>query len=543
MKSFLRIALFTFLALLGSSAKAQTNTFCPVNLNCTITGNWQFTGTLSTSNIDTFIYVDGHTYAQSGAGIQAAINALPSCSIANPFYNSYLSAQTWTHCGTVILPSANYTVSSTINIYSPMVRLWGSDGGSTVLTCNQSSGACIYWTGVPGIPGTNYTYGSCGTYPTYFGNEFNGTDNLENVRLDGRGSSAGTFGLETEDFSGFHSHGVTIQNFAGTGSIGWNDYATCWYNEKDIVEMSLANNKINWSVNAATTSPGYPTTTFGYGTFDIHAEDWSGQVGLRVTNGSLSNSIIHATFNQPATPANADAIDIFNSSVMLNNVYSIEIESPGGIGTGNELNFTSSAAAPFAGVGSIVQGAPLSNTTSGSWSGGVHYFPVGWQQYWPQFQTADNNAIGSGTPNVIFRINPCPIGNLVGCNIIDVNATPLSTYQTNTWPQATGAMPVVPSLPTVGQCAIWIATASLYELGSTPCGNVFSASLTTTAATSDAATVTGATSSSHCSLAAKNASAATNITTSYISATASNSVTVTHTATSGMTYDILCTAN
>lgn len=72
---------------------------------------------------------------------------------------------------------------------------------------------------------------------------------------------------------------------------------------------------------------------------------------------------------------------------------------------------------------------------------------------------------------------------------------------------------------------------------------VFPASLTTTAAASDNLTVTGMTSSGHCSLTPTNASAATNVATTYISAKATNQITITHTATSGMTYDALCVAN
>jgi hypothetical protein len=69
------------------------------------------------------------------------------------------------------------------------------------------------------------------------------------------------------------------------------------------------------------------------------------------------------------------------------------------------------------------------------------------------------------------------------------------------------------------------------------------ASLTTTAATSDNLTVTGMTSSGHCSLTATNASAATNTATTYISAKTTNQITVTHAVVSGMTYDVFCTAN
>ena len=57
----------------------------------------------------------------------------------------------------------------------------------------------------------------------------------------------------------------------------------------------------------------------------------------------------------------------------------------------------------------------------------------------------------------------------------------------------------------------------------------------------DNVTVTGMTSSGHCSIDPTNASAATNLVTTYISAKTTNQVTVTHTATASMTYDLLCT--
>lgn len=68
-------------------------------------------------------------------------------------------------------------------------------------------------------------------------------------------------------------------------------------------------------------------------------------------------------------------------------------------------------------------------------------------------------------------------------------------------------------------------------------------SLTTAAATTDNVAVSGMTSTGHCTLSPTNASAATNIATTYISAKTTNQITVTHTATAGMTYDIHCTSN
>jgi len=76
-----------------------------------------------------------------------------------------------------------------------------------------------------------------------------------------------------------------------------------------------------------------------------------------------------------------------------------------------------------------------------------------------------------------------------------------------------------------------------------PQSGTLSGKLTTTAATSDSLTITGLNSSSICAFSAANASAATNLTTSFISAVAANSLTLTHTATAGMIYNFVCVQN
>lgn len=81
------------------------------------------------------------------------------------------------------------------------------------------------------------------------------------------------------------------------------------------------------------------------------------------------------------------------------------------------------------------------------------------------------------------------------------------------------------------------------DLNGVPILPTIPVTLTTTAATTEVITVTGMTASGHCSLGALNSAAATNITTTFISSKATNSVTVTHAATAGMVYDLLCTPN
>jgi hypothetical protein len=88
-----------------------------------------------------------------------------------------------------------------------------------------------------------------------------------------------------------------------------------------------------------------------------------------------------------------------------------------------------------------------------------------------------------------------------------------------------------------------IASSTIRLAGCFPSFEPILASLTTTASASDNVTITGMTSSGHCQLTARNASAAANIATTYVSTLATNQITVTHTATGSMTYDIACTPN
>ena len=83
----------------------------------------------------------------------------------------------------------------------------------------------------------------------------------------------------------------------------------------------------------------------------------------------------------------------------------------------------------------------------------------------------------------------------------------------------------------------WLADLSMATAKS------LSGQLTTTSAGSDALTIAGVTANFHCVFSAMNSSAAANIASSYISAIAANSVTLTHAAASSMIYDFVCTLN
>lgn len=104
-----------------------------------------------------------------------------------------------------------------------------------------------------------------------------------------------------------------------------------------------------------------------------------------------------------------------------------------------------------------------------------------------------------------------------------------------------GNSATVPSLSAIaGTCVTGFSSTSA-TLTTGVCLGVGQISTTTT--TVENVTVTGATTASHCSLTPTNAAAATNYITSFISAKAANTITVTHAAIAGMNYDLTCSVN
>jgi hypothetical protein len=134
-------------------------------------------------------------------------------------------------------------------------------------------------------------------------------------------------------------------------------------------------------------------------------------------------------------------------------------------------------------------------------------------------------AAATGTGSPVLSVSPTFTGT-VGAAAISATSVKLSSGSyANTW--ATN--------PLTGSYSFTTPNGASYS--------AMPASLTTTSATSDAVTVQGITSSGHCSLTATNTSAAANHATTYVSAKTTNQITVTHTATAGMTYDVMCTSN
>jgi hypothetical protein len=379
----------------------------------------------------------GLSWGAAKLTISAAYSALPPCTMPDFYYNTYTSL-TWDHCGRIIVGNGTFQIPSQISIASPFVTIEGSATGSTILSYTGPSNSCaIYWTASP------------------FADEFIGSGGLYRVQIDGYNAPANSCGLKTTDISGFHMRDVLIRNFASTGSVGWKDTTSSHYNEKFDVELTLDNNAVNWQI-MSTASNGY---TFGYGVFDVKIDDWPGQVGMQMGgNSALTQSIFHMTINQTGNPANADGIQIQTSAQFADNTYSIEIESPWGVGSGHEINVSSGASIPFSGVGELVQTHMESNLMPGGIPNDYLFPSVG--VWWPTFATPGNVA---GAANDVFRLDPNVQGQ-TRQNVIDVLATAPASYQKNYWPTASGTLALTVAN---GSTTISPSTVSPYGCGTT----------------------------------------------------------------------------
>ena len=158
-----------------------------------------------------------------------------------------------------------------------------------------------------------------------------------------------------------------------------------------------------------------------------------------------------------------------------------------------------------------------------------------------------NTAPNSGA----YFVNPSTLGNVPMCNqfiqglcvyspsgLVD-NGTILTYKGTQVGLVTSGVTQI-----TAGT-NISVNNGGVGNVTVTGTAQVVKGSGTFTTATSDPITVTGATSSSHCTFSPTNVTASTDLLADFISAKATNSITVTHSATtaSGGTVDVICTLN
>jgi hypothetical protein len=202
--------------------------------------------------------------------------------------------------------------------------------------------------------------------------------------------------------------------------------------------------------------------------FDIKVENTlPNQTAINAISGNLTYSILHITINQVydftgsfPCPAKADSngVVLGAAASWVSNVIQIHIESPCGLDPGShEISIPSLTS--FSNIGNINQTFPNSNVTGNA----AYNYPVGWPQIWPQFTTPRNGTTG---PNEVFRMYAAPVRNN-NFNVIDVLATPSTTYQKNYWPTSSGTLALQSSFSgtvTAGGCTITVQNGIIQNI-------------------------------------------------------------------------------
>lgn len=282
MKRLLLIAGCLLFLLVGApSSKAQTNTFCASNLACNVTGGpWNFT------NVENVRYVDGNnTQGWAGSDFGAWVNS----AIANlPAVLPTINDGTHTYKqGTIYLypPAAGgpITVSTTISVNSPSVRLVGTGSTSLILNC-PASVDCIRFTTNP----------------------FNQSPGAEVSGITLSGNSTATSGLHIGDLMNLKLSDLYIKNFTstvaqdGTGSAGavglWMDNVLGFTERLQYAAIVLDTNTIGMKMTNSSTGCAAFSTSFSYwagsGWFNMRVN--GSQIGFEAGAGT---NVGHGIYN------------------------------------------------------------------------------------------------------------------------------------------------------------------------------------------------------------------------------------------------------
>ena len=198
-------------------------------------------------------------------------------------------------------------------------------------------------------------------------------------------------------------------------------------------------------------------------------------------------------------------------------------------GAGCVLNFDST-------TGAILQGTLLQKATT------------------PQYESFDSGSTAQGFFGQFSNTTSFSVNRSIGGTFTDTSKTAADILlnstsggtTSNVQMQVNATANTTPTtVATFDNTGENICAGCTYKVNGTAIQQANPGSGTYTTAASDSFTVIGATAASHCTFSPTNATAAAATVVGYISAVGTNSVTITHVATSasGGTIDILCTAN
>jgi hypothetical protein len=435
--------------------------------------------------------------------------------------------------------------------------------------CHDLKGSCLILGGPGLVSARNKTVREVQFFNTQLrdsGDGATGQSELE-IMSPPQGNSAGADEINQIAFHGSgivfpHGEAVTIGTY-NTAKTTINGPRLIWFGDNSQIEagehvpsqfVAAPFDLVHILQANATYFNGSSLIGAGYGKALI-AFDYAGFIGLQnaflYPIGKTATYTVTATNGSPTLTYVSGGNGGFDATGQWNGIGMNAVDGVG-CTSGTPCNV-------YAAASSAVNGAGTTLTLAGNWSGasGSVTLTVGIAGYYFQKRTSDANNIvyamgnswndpaaaqisllGVSSANSLFQT-----GYFFGPNLNDRGGLNITQFTT------LGALlqfTVSPVWPNSGFNNT-VATATLtgnrqFTLPNGDSGPVLAAGLSTAAATSDTVTIQGLTTSGRCWVAPTNASAATNLATTYVQAPIStpNQVTITHTATAGMTYNVSC---
>jgi hypothetical protein len=480
------------------------------------------------------------------------------------------------HAGIVTIPPGDYFQSTPVIVNSPRVSVIGAGSGAVQITCTMNA-PCWEIRLNPFVV-TPQVSGQIGGFT-----------------LTGLNSNPNAVGIHMGDITCTTLEDILIQGFTGPNAVGmWWDDITGWTERINVQRVNLFNNTTNYKFTD-TGGVSVGNGSFCYNDWlDLRMNVGQGQKGIDFQSGTLCGSILNLVVN--GFGSNKTYINIAGKSVWVDNLYDIKVEDDGGGGVrlatapGTEFNGTGkiinvagpmqdSIGGSFALFLPFIFGSPYSSTTAPArWStdqfGNLQVetaLPATTSNNfnaplialnsscWNGSATAIDrwqlqNVVGSGTnptSSLEFAFTPYGCNSISQVQVADGTGSGilLSTTAPGVSPRIrhdaddnlvidTGGASASLNLNTDNNKPVKLGA------GGTAGANIpILGSVVTVTSTSTNVMMPGATSTSHCSLTATNAAAGANIGGTFISAKATDQITVTHAPVAGMTYDVLCTPN
>lgn len=457
--------------------------------------------------------------------------------------------------GELYVAAGAYTFSTTI-VIKKNVQFRGAGRNSTLLKYTGSGDAIEM---------------EAGTSPPYMNGAILG------ITLEGN-ANPNAVGIHHIDTIGSLYDDVTIENFNGTNGTGiWFENRHRFSERLNLRQLSMYRNSVGWRFTNSNADQERSNSFSYWWVSGVHFQIASNQTGILASAAGLMRGTIPSIFllnGDFGISANEEdktstLIRLINGAAFSGDHFDIFAECTGC--QANGTGFSIDAKSTVSGDGHIsldamrndIRGTyslrPQSSEITGSGALVFSHKPALFNGTLNETDLYQNTSVkpkGTATNSENFDSHPLIFegsywngsaalaDRWILTNVIGAGKSSSATLTLDHKGTDGTASVQVPALSIRNLSGTGIRCVQADEIGNvhaSSSGCVLSASLTTTAASSDVVSIRGMTSQGHCSISATSANAAQNLAGTYIEAKARDQITVAHPAQRGLRYDILCT--